>query len=151
VGEEGEREKEDWGRKKRHEASPRCGFRGTLRGRGQAASWGAGGRGWGREGEGEKEDWGGRRGMRLRLGADFGEPFAAEARQPRGARGVGGGEGGEREKEDWGRKKRHEASPRCGFRGTLRGRGQAASWGAGGRGWGGGEKGEGGSGEEEEA
>jgi hypothetical protein len=47
----------------------------------------------GEEGEREKEDWGGRRGMRLRLGADFGEPFAAEARQPRGARGVGGGGG----------------------------------------------------------
>jgi hypothetical protein len=43
---------------------------------------------------GEKEDWGGRRGMRLRLGADFGEPFAAEARQPHRARGVGGGEEG---------------------------------------------------------
>jgi hypothetical protein len=34
--------------------------------------------------------------MRLRLGADFGEPFAAEARQPhRGAGGRGWGGGGE--------------------------------------------------------
>jgi hypothetical protein len=50
----------------------------------------------GRGGEGRKEDWGGRRGMRLRLGADFREPFAAEARQPhRGAGGRGWGGGGE--------------------------------------------------------
>jgi hypothetical protein len=44
--------------------------------------------------------------MRLRLGADFGEPFAAEARQPQwgaGGRGWGGGgkgEGGLGEEEE---------------------------------------------------
>jgi hypothetical protein len=65
--------------KKRQQASPRCGFRGTLHAQGARASerkrQGARRTEEGGRKEGGKESCGwGRRGSRLRLGADFGVP-----------------------------------------------------------------------------
>jgi hypothetical protein len=64
---------------------------------------------------------GGRRGSRLRLGADFGVP--STPKEPERSAGRGGREEGRRRKESSGGKKRQQASPRCGFRGTLHAQG----------------------------
>jgi hypothetical protein len=104
--EEGGRRREEGGLgKKRQQASPRCGFRGTLHAQGARASerkrqeQDARGR---RKEEGGRSPLAlGRRGSRLRLGADFGVP--STPREPERASADGEQEHRGRRKEEGGK------------------------------------------------